>query len=158
MDKFKIRTANIEDADIIHDIHTKAARITCAESYSKAQIDVWLKKRKPAGYYDGINKKEMFVAELDGQVVGFGHANPGVILAIFVHPDCQQLGIGKGLLNYALPIALNNSPGLILEATPNAVAFYKKCGFVKISDGTITRNGIELEVVNMRYGGKVLPE
>jgi len=158
MDKFKIRTATIEDADIIHDIHTKAARITCAESYSKAQIDVWLKKRKPEGYYDGINKKEMFVAELDGQVVGFGHANPGVVLAIFVHPDYQQLGIGKGLLNYALPIALNNSSALILEATPNAVAFYQKCGFVKVSDGKITRNGIELEVVNMRYDEKVLPE
>ena len=151
MDNFKIRIANKNDAATIHEIHTKAARITCAQSYSKAQIDAWLEKRVPEGYYDGIDKKEMFVAEIDEQIVGFGHAYSGVILAIFVHPNYQRIGIGKGLLDYALPIALNNSSDLTLEATPNAFEFYKKCGFVKISDGKIIRNKTELEVIKMKY-------
>lgn len=151
MNKFKIRTATNEDVFIIHDIHTKAARITCAKAYSKTQIDVWLEKRKPEGYYNGINKKEMFVAVFDKQIVGFGHAYSGVILAIFVHPEYQRLGIGKGLLNYALLIAFNNSTAVNLEATPNAFEFYKNCGFIRVSDGKIIRNGIELEIINMKY-------
>ena len=31
MNSFKIRTANKNDAVTIHEIHTKAARITCAQ-------------------------------------------------------------------------------------------------------------------------------
>lgn len=151
MKKLKIRIANKEDAIFMHNIHTKAARITCSKSYSKTQIDAWLEKRIPEGYYEGINKKEMFIAELGKQVIGFGHANSGVILAIFVHPDYQRLGIGKELLNHALPLAFNNSSEVTLEATPNAFEFYKKCGFIKVSDGKVIRNGTELEVINMKY-------
>jgi len=151
MNEFRIRTANQEDAVVIHDIHTKAVRITCAKSYSKTQIEVWLEKRSPEGYYNGINNKEMFVAELDKQIVGFGHAYSGAIVAIFVYPEYQGIGIGKGLLNYALPIALNNSSNVTIEATPNAFEFYKNCGFTKVSDGKTIRNGIELEIINMNY-------
>lgn len=150
MNKMKIRIAIKEDAVRIHDVHTEAARITCSKSYSKVQIDAWLDKRKPEGYYDGINKKEMFVAELDGRIVGFGHAYSGAILAIFVHPDSQRIGVGKELLNYALAIAFENSTDLTIEATPNAFEFYRKCGFIKISDGKIIRNKTEMEVIIMR--------
>jgi len=157
MKTFKIRVASKEDAIFIHNIHTKAARITCAKSYSKSQIDAWLEKRKPEGYYDGINKKEMFIAEIDEIVVGFGHTISGIILAIFVDPDHQGLGLGKELLNYASTIAFNNSSDVTLEATPNAFEFYRKHGFIKVSDGKIIRNKTELEVVIMKYDKKTPP-
>ncbi len=157
MESLRIRIANKEDAVLMHNIHTKAARITCAKSYSKTQIDAWLEKRIPEGYYGGINKKEMFIAELGKQIIGFVHATSGVILAIFVHPDYQGLGVGKELLNYALPIAFSNSSEVTLEATPNAFEFYKKCGFIKVSDGKVIRNGTELEVINMKHARKTPP-
>ncbi len=154
MKNIKVRIANIEDAIFIHNIHTRAARITCSTSYTKTQIDVWLEKRVPKGYYNGINKKEMFVVELGEEIVGFGHVCSGEIIAIFVDPVHQGVGIGKRLLNYALPIAFDNTSDVTLEATPNAFEFYKKCGFIKISDGKVIRNGIELEVVKMKYDKK----
>lgn len=151
MKKINVRVANKEDAASIHNIHTRTARITCAKSYTQSQIDAWLEKRTPEGYHDGIEKKEMFVIELDEQIVGFGHVCSAEILAIFVDPDHQGIGAGTRLLNYALGIALNNSSVVTLEATPNAFEFYRNRGFIKISDGKVIRNGIELEVIKMRY-------
>ena len=117
----------------------------------KKQIKAWLKGRTPEGYHKGIKKGEMYIAEDKGKIVGFGHAIPGEIVAIFVDPTFHKKGIGKLILDHGLKIALKDHQAVKVKSTVNAEGFYKKYGFTKIKDSSMTRNGVASPLVIMKY-------
>jgi GNAT superfamily N-acetyltransferase len=147
----KTTPAKISDAKEMHRIHEDAVRTTCKGFYSKEQIEAWLEGRSPEGYHEAINKGDMYVAEDNGKMLGFGHAIPGEILAIFVDPNSQKKGVGKLLLDHGLKIALTDHKKVKVESTINAEGFYKKYGFVKIRDDVVIKKGIEAPIVVMEY-------
>lgn len=147
----RIRKATINDAEEMHRIHEDAVRKTCKNFYTKKQIDVWLEDRMPEGYHKGIKKGDMYVAVDNDQVIGFGHAVPGEIKAIFVDPISHKKGVGKKLLDYGLKIALKNHKKVKVESTVNAEMFYKKFGFQKIEDDVVVIKGIEAPIIVMEY-------
>jgi GNAT superfamily N-acetyltransferase len=150
-----IRQAVEKDAVSIHDIHTRAVRGACKVCYTEKQISGWLKNRTPEGYLNSIRSNEIYVAEINKRIVGFGHAVPGEIVAIFVDPEFHKKGLGKALLEYGLNIAkTKNHKKIKLEATLNAADFYKKCGFIEIGKGVATRGGQKLDIVLMEYSAK----
>lgn len=146
----QIKTATTNHAQDLHRIHTDAVNKACQNFYTEKQIKAWLKGRSPEGY-EGIEKGEMYVAEEKGKIVGFGHAIPGEILAIFVDPAFHGKGIGKLLLEHGLKMALKNCKKVKVESALNAEGFYKKHRFVKIKDDVCLRNGVEIPVVIMEY-------
>ena len=143
----KIRKANITDAEEMHRIHDEAVIKTCKDYYTKKQIDVWLEGRTPEGYHEGINKGDMYVAEDQGKMLGFGHVVPGEIVAIFVDPSSHKKGVGKLLLEYGLKIALKGHKKVKVESTVNAEGFYRKHGFVKIRDDFHVIKGVKAPIV-----------
>lgn len=145
----RIRTAIIKDAEEIHRIHTSAVLTTCKNFYTEQQVKAWLKGRSPEGYYTGIRNGEMYVAEEDGQISGFGHAVSGKIEACYVDPKFHKQGVGKLLIEHGLKIASDGDKKVTVESTINAENFYKKHGFKKIKNSTTTRNNIELPTVIM---------
>ncbi len=147
----EIKTATISDAKEMHRIHTNAVKETCKDFYTKKQIDVWLEGRTPEGYHEGINKGDMYVAENNGRIVGFGHAIPGEIVAVFVDPISHKKGIGKMLLEYGLKISLKGHQKVKVESTVNAEGFYKKHGFVKIRDDVHIKRGVESPIIVLEY-------
>ena len=147
----QIRTAKLSDAQEMHCIHGNAVRTTCKDFYTEKQIEAWLEGRSPEGYHAGINKGDMYVVEDNGEIVGFGHAVPGEILAIFVDPSVHKKGIGTLLLEYGLTVALKDHQKVKVMSTVNAEGFYKKHGFVKIKDDVDVRRGVEVPVVIMEY-------
>jgi len=46
----------------MHELHLRAVRQTCSECYSEEQIDGWLRKRTPEGYFERINKNRMYTS------------------------------------------------------------------------------------------------
>ena len=66
------------------------------------------------------------------------HPLPGLRLArLGIDVRAQGLGIGTGLLRHVLRLALDQRErlgcvGLIVDAKPDAVAFYEKLGFVAV--------------------------
>jgi len=151
----RIKPAQISDSKVIHEIHTRAVKKTCSNFYTKEQIKAWLKTRSPEGYHEGIEKGEMYIAELNDKIVGFGHAVPGEVLAIFVDPVCHKKGIGKTLLDYGMRIALKNHKKIKVESTINAENFYKKHGFIKTGDGTVRKNNINIPIVIMEFSPRL---
>lgn len=135
----------------MHRIHTSAVRTTCQKCYTEEQVKVWLEGRTPEGYLEAINKGDMYIAEENGKMQGFGHAVPGEIVAIFVDPALHHKGVGKKLLEYGLKIALKDHKKVKIESTTNAEGFYKKHGFKKIKDGSRTIKGVAAPVVIMEY-------
>jgi GNAT superfamily N-acetyltransferase len=148
--EFTIRKASRGDAPTIHELHTASVTTLCRTHYSPDLISRWLENRAPEGYYQGIDKGDMFVCEFEGNIVGFGHAAPGEILAIFVHPDRVCQGVGSFLLSHGLELARRGHRGPIkLIASLNAQAFYEKHGFTETMRYSVKRNNVDIPVVEM---------
>jgi GNAT superfamily N-acetyltransferase len=149
MEHEKIRLATLDDAEAMHALHTISVRTLCKNAYPPEVIDGWLLNRSPSGY-KGINRNEMYVAELNETIVGFSHIVPGEIVAIFVHPDHVRKGIGSALMHYGITKAKINHKGPIkIEATLNAQPFYETVGFQKTGDRITRRNDVDIPIVEM---------
>lgn len=149
--EIQIKAATVGDAEEIHRIHTSAVTTTCKECYTEKQINAWIGGRIPEGYYSDIMKGEMFVAKENDKIVGFCHAVPGEIMAIFVDPVYQGKKIGEKLFDYGMKIASNGFDKIKIDAVLNAVGFYEKYGFVKTKDHYVIRKGIEIPITVMEY-------
>jgi N-acetylglutamate synthase-like GNAT family acetyltransferase len=104
-------------------------------------------------YEQSINDKEFYVAAEDEQIVGFGVLNreSQVIEAIFVRAEAKGLGVGLKLLQKLEERGRDlGLKALHLNASLNAVSFYKRAGFVA-QEGAKYRlpTGIEIRCVPM---------
>ena len=145
-----IRQATTEDASQMHEVHAQSVRTLCQEHYTPEQIAGWLKNRTPQGYLPGIKRGDMFVVVDGEKIVGFGHAIPGEVVAVFVAPSHANRGVGRAILAEALRRARRGYHGAIrLDATLNAQTFYEKAGFVVVERKTERRNNASLPSVVM---------
>jgi GNAT superfamily N-acetyltransferase len=78
----------------------------------------------------------VFVAEMDGSMVGFAAVllrNDGQIEldGLFVEPDLQRRGVGRVLVDHCTEFArARSASALHVIGNPDAAAFYAACGFV----------------------------
>ena len=145
----EIRQATKDDAQAIHDLHTRSVRALCSSVYSKGIIDGWLEGRNPEGY-KGIANGEMYVIERDGQVAAWSHVRATGLVAIFVDPDHAGQGLGRRLMEHAdrLVQSFGNRMTYI-GATFNAVGFYEKFGFVETGRDVIQKGQVSVPMVHM---------
>ncbi len=145
-----IRGARVSDARDMHELHVRAVDAFCRGHYSDDQVKVLLIGRTADGYLPAIEHDEMFVAESDGRMVGFGHATQGEVQALFVDPDWAGRGVGSALLGHALQPAARGHDGPIqLKSTLNAVGFYEAHGFVQVEPTELNKHGVALPFVLM---------
>jgi GNAT superfamily N-acetyltransferase len=84
-----------------------------------------------------IAEGHVFVAEREGQVLGFAVLLPGAAGAaeldgLFVEPGHWRAGIGRRLVAEAARRAQGTGcTALDVTANPGAEAFYRRCGFVR---------------------------
>lgn len=80
-----------------------------------------------------IERDEVFVAELDGQIAGFAVLVAGDRIAdldgLFVDPDSWRTGIGSALIDEAAHRARQLGLTLTVVAGIAARGFYERCGF-----------------------------
>jgi putative acetyltransferase len=149
-----IRMALPEDALAIHNLHTRSVRVLCARDYPKEAIEGWLLGRSPEGY-KGIAKKEMYVFEESGAILGFSHVTSTCIIALFVDPDHARRGVGKALFEHALAlIRANGRLPAPFEATLTALPFYLKMGCTEVRRSFVVKNHVKVETVLMHWPGR----
>jgi GNAT superfamily N-acetyltransferase len=154
--RITIRQAATDDANQIHELHTRSVQILCKNHYSPEQIAGWLKNRTPQGYLSGIERGEMFVVVEGEHIVGFGHAIPGEVVAVYVDPERIKQGVGRAILAEGITKARSGHQGAIrLEATLNAQEFYTKVGFIEVERKTVRRNDVFLPVIVMELRGEI---
>lgn len=133
-----IRRATPADASSIFRVHIASIRGISEGHYSEAQINGWCADRRPESYLRPIAEQFMAVAEVFGEVAGFAQLSipDATIEAVYVHPRHSRQGIGMRLMN-ALETAARSAdlPALRLQASLNAVPFYKAAGYVPGSVG-----------------------
>lgn len=145
-----IKEAKREHAIIINSLHKLSAFLLCKNFYEIDDLNYWLVHRTPEGYYESIDKKNMYIAEYNKRIIGFLNVKKGEISQIFVHPDYVNKGVGKKLLTFGINIAKTESKIINLESTLNAINFYKKFGFNEINKKDITKSGLKISIANMK--------
>lgn len=150
-----VRPAEREDAPAILAVHRESFLTLCATHYEPDVLAHYFANKTVAGYHPAIDRREMLVCQRGAEIIGMAHAVPGEIAGLFVHPDAARQGVGRLLMQHALPLAMQDHSGPVrLEATLNAVPFYERCGFVAVKQYALMRRGVAFVVVEMRYQPK----
>ncbi|MCU1715589.1 GNAT family N-acetyltransferase [Pseudomonas sp. 5P_3.1_Bac2] len=127
----KIRRATREDAPTALEIRRLAIQHQCLGAYTAEQIQRWTEVSLSEAYQDWV-ARDYHLACLNAQPIASGALNPstGEVDALFVLPDYARQGLGQQMLAHLE--ALARQAGLTqlrLEATLNAVDFYRRRGF-----------------------------
>ena len=127
-----IRRAKPEDNDSIERVHLRAIKEICASHYAPEEIEAWAKPRSPNHYVESIHSTEFYVAEENGNLIGFGTLNQASkeVEAVYVVPEVARRGIGQRILGKLEERARDlGLKSLYLNSSLNAVAFYRHSGY-----------------------------
>ena len=108
-------------------VRKRSAAAACVGFYAETQLSAWLEAPLPAIVAALIAARSVFVADVDGQMVGYAALDgPGrVVEAVFVDPSFAGQGIGRALLETLELTAIRGGiVQLRLSSTPNAERFY----------------------------------
>lgn len=148
-----IRRARQEDCQSIMRVHVDAVSGIRTALYTTEEIQAWAAPKKPESYEELIRTKEFFVVEEDRVIVAFGVLNPNSseVEAVFVSPRAGRRGIGLSVLQKleerAHALGLEE---LRLNASLNAVPFYKRAGYVAQAESKYRLStGVEIACIPM---------
>jgi len=158
----EIRPGNAEDAEAVADAHHAAIEELGATVYDDQQVAAWSAGRSPDDYEFGGDDRDVFVAEIDGAVRGFGWLShepgehltahvDGEVTGMYVHPDVAREGVGTALLERLETRARERGlDALGMWASMNAVPFYETQGYERVAErvhefgGGVTGRVLEL--------------
>ncbi|NMP21950.1 GNAT family N-acetyltransferase [Sulfobacillus harzensis] len=147
-----VRQAVLRDAPSICRVHQSSVRVLCQGDYTPQQIEAWIGACMPQDYRDSMADGEhLWVAEADGQVVGFAGRRGEEITAVYVDPHYAHQRIWQRLLQVVERSFLaDGTPRAWLDASLTAVSFYAHQGY-QSSETRMhrLRSGMEIECVRM---------
>jgi ribosomal protein S18 acetylase RimI-like enzyme len=130
-----LRPARPDDEAALFALRARAIRVSAASHYAEDELEAWARRTSPDRFRAAMLARVTFVAEAGGpagpRIAGYAQLEPeeGVIEAIYVDPDFQRQGVGAALFAAVEREAgARGLPGLVLEATLNATAFYAAMG------------------------------
>lgn len=148
-----VRPAIESDVDAIFRVHSDSIRELCRDRYGPREIAAWIAFRPPEAYRLAMASRDLFVAEWQGEVVGFGQfdSRRGEIEACYVAPEAVGSGIGSALLARMEEEARRSGHSVVrLNATLNAEPFYVRMGYRWLGPARHRiDNDIELDCMRM---------
>lgn len=119
-------------------------------SYSQAQLAEWRESLRVSA--EMIGSCPTYVAEMEQHVVGFfllvPEAGQWQLEHFWVHPSRMGQGVGRFMLREAARVAAAAGANtLLIEADPNAEAFYLACGAVRIGQTPAPIEGMASRVL-----------
>ena len=116
------------------DLSALVMRAKAHWGYSVETLDRW---RAELGIFpEDIHARPMFVAAIDSSTAGFYSLRPSStsweLDNLWVAPELMHRGIGRSLLLHAVDTARRaGATEILIDADPNAEAFYLSCGAVR---------------------------
>lgn len=96
----------------------------------KADAQAWASQLTPAGMEQKLRELEVWVAEQDGVIVGWGAIRVDMLEGLYAAPEFAGQGIGAGLLGMLEGLMRDRGfPSVHAEASPNARDFYLRRGY-----------------------------
>jgi GNAT superfamily N-acetyltransferase len=148
-----VRPARVSDVDQIFRVHSDSIRTLCRARYGEREIAAWIAFRPSDSYRLAFASRELFVAEWQGRIVGFGQLDPrrGEIEACYVAPEAIRSGIGAMLLARMEKAARRHGHSVVqLNSTLNAETFYARMGYRRLGPARHrVAADVELDCVRM---------
>lgn len=158
-----VREAETSDIDCICSVNRESITELADQSYDADQISAWANAVDPELYPVDSGDTYFLVAEEGEQIIGIGwmttepddyfHAPvDSEITGVYVAPDAVGRGVGTRLYNKLERFATErNVASLGLWASLNAISFYEKHGYERVTDQTLEyQDEIELPVLEMQ--------
>lgn len=94
------------------------------------EAEAWAGKLTPAGMEQKLRDLEIWLAELDGLVAGWGAIRGGNLEGLYTAPEFAGRGVGGGLLEMLERLMRARGIAAVeAEASSNALAFYIRRGY-----------------------------
>jgi GNAT superfamily N-acetyltransferase len=124
------RPAMREDASRLYDIRRRSILELAPPTMSKAEAQAWASQLTLSGMERKLRELEVWVAELDGAVAGWGAVRGDCLESLYTAPEFAGQGVGAGLLGMLEGLLrAREFPSVCLEASPNARSFYLRRGY-----------------------------
>lgn len=140
----KIRDYQPADARALTDIFYDSIHQVAVEHYTTEQVHAWAPLPKDYdGWQSRLDGKPPFVAEIDGEIVGFiTLEDDGHIDWTYTHPGFQRRGIAGQLYQHLESVAKSKGMArLYVEASHFARPFFEQRGFVITAENHTERFG-----------------
>ena len=162
-----VRAATAGDADAIGRVQVETWRVAYRGLMPDEAIAAFDVESRQRLWREGLAREPRpgsatFVAELDGEVVGFASvgrsrdaetADEGELYAIYLDPSCWDRGIGWALLERAeesmRESGFQRAMLWVLEGNERGERFYRRAGWVQ--DGRKVDSFQGVEVAELRY-------
>ena len=92
------RLATLNDAGLLHAIRRRAILELAPPTMASAEAQAWASQLTQPGMEQKLRELEIWVAELDGRVVGWGAIRGDHLEGLYTAPESAGQGIGAGLL------------------------------------------------------------
>ncbi|MDH6237127.1 GNAT family N-acetyltransferase [Cryobacterium sp. CG_9.6] len=149
-----IRPYGDADAAATLTIFLAAVTETAAADFSPEQIQAWARpeERDLSTWHAAMQKRNSFVATVDGAPVGFSDVNPaGYIDMMFVAPQHQRQGVARQLIGYAEAHARQAQLAeLTADVSITARPFFERYGFTVEAEQHPVKAGVQLTNYKMK--------
>ena len=124
------RLAKPEDASSLHDIRRRSIVELAPPTMPRADAQAWASQLTLAGMERKLRELEVWVAELNGVVVGWGAIRGDMLEGLYVAAEFAGQGVGAGLLDRLEGLIRDREfPSVRAEASVNARDFYLRRGY-----------------------------
>src|ERR1700681_1052986 len=132
------RPATFEDADRLFELRRQAITKLAAKGMSTAEAASWAEKVTIAGMQRKICELEIWVAEINEKVVGWGAIRGDRLEGLYTDPEFAGRGIATELLGLLEGLMRGRGiPAVRAESSPNAEAFYLRRGYERTDPRTL---------------------
>jgi putative acetyltransferase len=119
-----------EDASRLHDIRRRSILELAPPTMPRAAAQAWAALLTPVRMEQKLRELEVWVAELDGVVVGWGAIRGDVLEGLYVAPESAGQGVGAGLLDMLEGLISDRGFHCVRAAeSANARDFYFRQGY-----------------------------
>ncbi len=124
------RPATRKDASRLHDIRRRSILELAPPTMPRGEAQAWASQLTPAGMAQKLRELEVWVAEQDGIVVGWGAIRGDCLEGLYAAPEFAGQGVGAGLLGMLEGLIRDREfPSVHAEASTNARDFYLRRGY-----------------------------
>jgi len=139
-----IRNYERKDASVTWELKFQTIRNINIRDYSLEQVKAWAPDNFDMDVWQKrIDDMNPFVAELNGEVVGFADLQQdGYIDHFFCHAGYQGIGVGRALMEHIFAIGnLNGITRYYSAVSRTARPFYERFGFSVVNEQHVDING-----------------
>jgi putative acetyltransferase len=130
-----IRPAYVPDAERLLEIRRRAILELAVPALSSGQAQAWAARRDLAWMTTVISTNPLWVADLDGVIVGWVALDANRVIGLYVDPSYSCRGFGSRLLATAEgELSSSGARTVTLEASWNSEEFYLRRGYEPLTD------------------------